>query len=404
VTRPTDRYEVVRIDIDRIAAAVQRQQPSLGFALELFRGNEPVGFLLADLPGSGDAPAAQVEQWIAEPKETFVAFSPPPPASATIPRISIAICTKDNPSLLKRCLEGLDRLEPVDADIEILVIDNASESGAPRAVAEGHPRVRYVREEKLGLNFARNRALAEARHDILAFIDDDAVPDPRWLAGLLQAWRRAPDAGAYTGQVFALEIETKAQIIVEQMGGFRKGFVPVTYGLEPSADPLFPVTTVFGNGCNMAYNVATMRSLGGFDTALDMGRYLPGGGDLDGLYRVVRAGHKLVYEPAMLVRHQHRRDMAALRRQIRKSWGAGTMAFLTKIRDHDPEMASKADQFIQWWMGNLMKRLLSGHNRPDSPWLLSLQEWIGAREGLKGLYQRARHRADAIERGIAGNG
>src|SRR5260221_3686895 len=117
------------------------------------------------------------------------------------------------------------------------------------------------------------------------------------------------------------------------MGGLRKSYQPVIYGSYSTKDPLYPCTTIFGNGCNMAFRVEAMRSIGGFDEALDTGAALPGGGDLDALYRIVRHGYELVYDPQMLVWHQHRRDFAGLRRQIRRSWGAGCMAFLTKIRD-----------------------------------------------------------------------
>jgi GT2 family glycosyltransferase len=250
----------------------------------------------------------------------------------------------------------------------------------------------------LGLNFARNCALANATGQIIAYIDDDVVVDRRWMLGLRRAWAREPIAGAFTGQTLPLELETDAQVMVERMGGFRKGFEPRVFGQSLSGDPLYPVTTIFGNGCNMAFNVDLMRSLGGFDEAIDAGAYLPGGGDLDALFRVVRSGRPLVYEPRMLVRHQHRRDLKGLRRQVRWSWGAGCMAFLIKIRDEDPEMSTKAAAFIRWWLNDLLKRLVKMRSTPEQPWGMALQELVGAAWACTGLYRRSRRRSGRIRR------
>jgi len=393
------RYDIHRIDLDRPVAPLTTGPATHGVGLELFRAATPVGYVLQELAPGTTVETAVIERWIAAACPEYV---PGPqdraagPAPSQPPGVSIAICTKDHPDLLARCLAGLEALEAGGVPTEILVIDNASAGGETRTIAQGRRDVRYVRENRAGLNFARNRALKEARHSILAFIDDDVVVDPLWLSGLIAAWRRAPDAAAFTGQVFSYELESHAQIVIERMGGFRRGFRPVVYDANFADDPLYPCMTTFGNGCNMAFRVDAMQALGGFDEALDMGAYLPGGGDLDALYRIVRSGRTLVYEPAMLVRHQHRRDMRALRRQIRRSWGAGTMAFLCKIRDTDPDMSGKAGIFIQWWKGDLARRVLRGHNTPAAPWGLSVQELIGALDGLNDLYGRASRRAAAI--------
>jgi hypothetical protein len=152
----------------------------------------------------------------------------------------------------------------------------------------------------------------------------------------------------------------------------------------------------------MAFRVDVMRLIGGFDEALDMGAYLPGGGDLDALYRIIRAGCPLVYEPQMLARHQHRRDMEGLRRQIRRSWGAGCMAYLTKIRDRDSEMREKAKLFINWWMKNLLRRVILIHDTPEQPWPLAVQEFVGAVTGLAGTYERSARRCAKIRQQVDG--
>jgi hypothetical protein len=217
-----------------------------------------------------------------------------------------------------------------------------------------------------------------------------------------EAWLENPDAAAFTGQVLPFELARQAQILAEQMGGFRRGFRQVRFTASSSDDPLYPCTTTFGNGCNMAFRREVLLALGGFDEALDTGPSLPGGGDLDMLYRVVRAGHPLIYEPRFLVFHQHRRDYNELRRQISRSWGTGCMAFLVKICRTDPEQRWKAEKFIGWWLQDLARRLPKSWNRPP-PFSLDFvcAEFWGALIGLSGAYQRSQARASRIREQFA---
>jgi hypothetical protein len=97
------------------------------------------------------------------------------------PAISVIVCTRDRPYALRRCLGALSRLD-YDS-YEVVVIDNASRTSETLEVVKGTP-YRYVREERQGLDWARNRGVREARHDIVAFVDDDAIVDSGWLRGM----------------------------------------------------------------------------------------------------------------------------------------------------------------------------------------------------------------------------
>ncbi|UVC11648.1 glycosyltransferase [Rhizobium sp. TH2] len=378
-----------------------------GIAIDVRRGPRPVGFLMGPVAAGSTLTADQIQAWVKRDIETACLEQPVVSAQSgrSMPSTTIVICTKDHPDLLARCLTSISRLALPEGSEQpdVLVVDNASRTQETREVALSFPGVRYVLEKQIGLNFARNRALAEARGEILAFIDDDAVADVNWLNGLRQAWALEPAAGAFTGQTLPYALATEAQITVEKMGGFRKGFLPVVFREQHRSDPLYPCTTIFGNGCNMAFRVDVMRDLGGFDVALDMGAPLPGGGDLDALYSIVRSGHALVYEPQMLIRHEHRPDMEGLRRQIRRSWGTGCMAFLTKMRDTDPLMRNKARQFIYWWIRSMLRQLVDLRHEPaDMPRPLLLQQFVGAIIGLTGTYGRCRRLADRIRNQASG--
>ena len=87
-----------------------------------------------------------------------------------------------------------------------------------------------MREPHPGISAARNRGIAVATGEIIAFTDDDVVVDRRWLRALGERFARQPDVSAVTGLVVPLELETAAQVLFEQSGsGLDRGFVPLTF-------------------------------------------------------------------------------------------------------------------------------------------------------------------------------
>ncbi|MCA9245776.1 MAG: glycosyltransferase family 2 protein [Planctomycetales bacterium] len=105
------------------------------------------------------------------------------------PDISIVVCTFNRADMLRDALMSLTRLESKGAfSFEILVVDNASTDHTPQVAAEvaagSSIAVRYVREERQGVACARNRGLAEATGQWIAFFDDDQLAEPDWLAEL----------------------------------------------------------------------------------------------------------------------------------------------------------------------------------------------------------------------------
>jgi GT2 family glycosyltransferase len=245
------------------------------------------------------------------------------PVTAAVP-ITVAVCTRDRPERLARCLDAVRRaveLAGHEVAATIVVVDNASVDDRTRqvAVAAG---AAVVREPVPGLDLARNRAVAMAGGDVVAFTDDDVVVDPTWLRTLARTFDRYPDALAVTGGVLALTVASDAQFEFERCGGFFKGW---TAGVldEANRDDL-PFNPSMGVGCNMAFRRRALDAAGPFDEALDTGPPLAGGGDLDMLVRVAKLG-SIVYEPSAVVRHEHRASMVALRQQYLswgKSWGA----------------------------------------------------------------------------------
>lgn len=241
-----------------------------------------------------------------------------------LPQATVAICTRDRPDDVKRCLDALMQL-PNDGQ-EFLVIDNCPSTNATEELVEQYPNVRYVREERPGLNIARNRALAEAKHEIVAFTDDDAAPDPLWLRSLLRNFHD-PLVLCATGLTMPLELETESQEWFERYCPFGKGFNHVVFE-GTKQNPL--ATGRVGAGANMALRRSLLEKVGSFDEHLDAGTKTCSGGDHEMFARILMKGYRIVYDPAALSWHRHRRTWEELRRTL-YGYGVGVYAFWTRM-------------------------------------------------------------------------
>src|SRR5206468_4590408 len=96
------------------------------------------------------------------------------------PRISVIVCTYNGARTIRDCLEALERL--TYADYEVIVVDDGS-TDTTAAIARRY-NCRLIQTENRGLASARNTGLRAARGEIVAYIDDDAYPDPDWLTYL----------------------------------------------------------------------------------------------------------------------------------------------------------------------------------------------------------------------------
>ena len=76
-------------------------------------------------------------------------------------------------------------------------------------MVESFPDVGYFHEPERGLNVARNRALRVARGDVVAFVDDDAIPEPEWLDGLMPNFQ-SPRVVCVTGLTLPIALDTRS--------------------------------------------------------------------------------------------------------------------------------------------------------------------------------------------------
>jgi glycosyltransferase involved in cell wall biosynthesis len=221
------------------------------------------------------------------------------------PGITVAICTLDRAESLVRTLASL-RGEGKAGGFEVLIVDNGSrDDTAARADAQARDfpvPLRCVREECRGLSFARNRALADARGDVLLFTDDDVTVRPGWIAGYRRAFADARVAGAGGRVLPVLPDATPAWFraaLGGELGGpsarydLGEGAREIEIGADAAAPPV---------GANMGVRRDAALGLGGFSTALGWGTGLPGE-ETDLFLRLLGAGGRVVYVPDAVVDH-----------------------------------------------------------------------------------------------------
>jgi O-antigen biosynthesis protein len=275
-----------------------------------------------------------------------------PPDDAA-PFVSVIVPTHNRPEQLATCLQGLTALDY--PRFEVIVVDNAPSTQATAELVKnrygGDHRIRYVLEPRRGSSRARNRGLAEARGEIIAFTDDDVLVDRYWLRSLVRGFSRAPGVVSTTGTAPPAELETPSQLWFESanLSGSKFGFEPRLFDLEDNRLPsrVYPyLVGAYGGGNNMAFDAGFLRSIGGWDEALGAGSPAGGAGDLDLLLRVVTSGHRIAFEPSAIVWHIHRGSLGAARRQV-FNYGVGLSALLTKhlfSRKSGPELLVRAPQ------------------------------------------------------------
>ena len=313
--------------------------------------------------------------------------------------VTVAVCTRDRAVQLAACLDALTALDYPAAQLDLLVVDNAPVDASTRELVSRYPRVRYVSEPRPGLDWARNRAVREARGSIVAFTDDDVSVDAGWVKAIAAAFDEEPEAMCVTGLVVPDEIDTPAQALFETYGGFGRGFERRVHRVPPgqSAARLYGGTGRFGTGANMAFRRSFFAREGFFDPALDVGTPTNGGGDLEMFFRVLKSGAALVYEPAAMVRHRHRRDYASLRTQIANN-GIGFYSYLVRTAQAYPSERWPMLRLGVWWFWRWnLRRLLRAIVRPRAfPVDLILAELTGSLAGLRRYALARRHAADLL--------
>jgi glycosyltransferase involved in cell wall biosynthesis len=307
---------------------------------------------------------------------------------------SIVICTRDRPEELQRCLASLP--QQTYPPREIIVVDNASRDQRTRAIALAAG-VIYVREDRPGLDIARNTGARRATSEIVAYTDDDVLLHGRWLERLVAAFDN-PQIAAVTGLVLPAELATEAQFHFETYWGFGQGYHRQDFDAARFAahvNGAFPAWEI-GAGASMAFRHEIFDQVGYFDERLDVGQ-AGCSGDSEFWYRLLAKGYSCRYEPSSVAFHFHRRTMEGLSRQI-FYYMRGHAAALLVQHERTGIATNRTRAFWRmprWYGGRLWARLRGGKS-PQNRFLK--EEILGYLSGLLFYYRNRRMLSEQAKR------
>src|SRR5213082_3485815 len=218
-----------------------------------------------------------------------VPFSPAMPR----PRVSVVVCSYNGARTLRDCLEGLSRL--AYPNYEVIVVDDGSTDAMP-AIARQYD-CRLIQTQNRGLANARNLGLAAATGEIVAYLDDDAYPDPDWLTYLAATFLRTPYAHVGGPNIAPPGDGPIAECVAHAPGG------PVHVLVTDREAEHIP-------GCNMAFRKSCLDAIDGFDP-----QFRTAGDDVDVCWRLQERGWTLGFHPAAMVWHHRRNSLRTYWRQ-----------------------------------------------------------------------------------------
>jgi len=253
----------------------------------------------------------------------------PFPADLHWPLISVVVCSFNGSRTIGGCLEAIGNIRyPA---FEVIVVDDGSTDDTAAIAAQYDATL--IRTPNHGLGHARNVGWQAASGEIIAYIDDDAYPDPDWLTYIAETLRNGNYGGVGGPNILPPHDGSIAACVANSPGGPRHVLLTDT---EAEHIP----------GCNMALVRTALEAIGGFDECFRVA-----GDDVDICWRLQERGWKLGFSPSAQVWHHRRNSVRAYLRQqkgygeaealLEKKWpqkynSAGHLSWLGRVYGPGP--------------------------------------------------------------------
>lgn len=275
---------------------------------------------------------------------------------------SVVICTRNRARTLERCLASVRRI-PAGRTWEVVVVDNGSTDATPEilkhAENEFPVRLSVLYEPTPGIARARNRGWRGASGSVVAFIDDDCYPEPDLVDRIARSFETDPGLGFLGGAVLPHDPEDAFVGTVAR---------PDRYEIHPGT--FIAAGTLIT--ANLAFRRTVLESIEGFDEAFGYGDGLAGE-DADAVARASAAGWRGLYDPTLVVRHDHGRRRSEDVERVSRSYDRGRGAFYAKcLLDRRLRRI-----YLAAWARLTMERVRAGHRRSAT-----LRELRGAAQYL----------------------
>jgi GT2 family glycosyltransferase len=302
--------------------------------------------------------------------------------------ISVIIPTYRRPELIGDCLAALDRqsLSP----LEVIVVDQSPDTRTREIVERrqaGPAPVRYLHSDRAGVSLARNIGIRQAHGTLLAFTDDDAMPEPGWLAGLETAFAcTQPRAGLVGGRVLPLWEKPKPRWYPASHEYLLAIFDPGGV-LAPFPQGSLPITV------NLAVDRAVIDRIGGFHEGLGARSGWPITGEDSHLaWKAIEAGIPLYYQPEAVVLHRVPGSRMKRRFLLRRCWREGI-----SLLDIEEKRGILSDErlrgHVRWHRGHFLRKVASLARLPSVFFWKDPRvfEVLGYAATSLGIFQRARY-------------
>jgi cellulose synthase/poly-beta-1,6-N-acetylglucosamine synthase-like glycosyltransferase len=217
----------------------------------------------------------------------------PPPKAVVRRGPSVEVLVVDNhpfrtsEPIVAPFLEEAERARPGQgsrsADAGAARHDRRADAGTP-------PEVRLLWEPRRGKCRAVNRGIHAASGSVLHFLDQDNVPGEGYLANIWRAFQEDPTATVVTGRVEPAAEEDPPLTLKRSLQR------------EEHRHPLVPAAA--GHGNNLSVRRQALAEVGFFDPRFGPGTFVASGEDTDLIYRLARAGHRILYEPSIWNTHE----------------------------------------------------------------------------------------------------
>ncbi len=264
--------------------------------------------------------------------------------SSGLLKISVVVCTYNGAKKIEKCLKALQKQTLKTGEYEVIVvIDGSKDDTANILIKYSFIKV-IINKTNLGLSHSRNVGVAAAKAQILAFTDDDCVPDKNWLRNLLKVYSNSVTIGAGGNIIpyktntwllkyyelnnplshLTLELNKSSGIVFRFLQYFQRSFV---LNELPATTKLLSIV-----GANMSMRKSTYELVGGFD------KDFRSCGDDDDFWtrlRILKSDADLEYVSNAIIRHDYNPSIKdAFRRN--KSYGGGSAILLQKHHDRLP--------------------------------------------------------------------
>jgi O-antigen biosynthesis protein len=301
---------LAEIGLDSYRNGKQKQAETLAWQIETVFAKGCAGMFVFAWTDEWWRGGADIEDWDfglvdrqRNPKPALFAVSMamdniPFSSYTKLPAITVIVCSYNGSATIQECIEGILKIDYPNFDV--VVVDDGSTDNLAEIVSQ-YP-VKLISTSNRGLSSARNTGMYTAQGEIIAYIDDDAYPDPHWLLYLAYAYLNSDHACIGGPNIAPYDDPFISTCVANAPGG------PVHVLETDEIAEHVP-------GCNMSFRKDALMKIGGFDPV-----FRNAGDDVDVCWRIQQSGRTIGFHPSVAVWHHRRNSFKAYWKQ-QKGYG-----------------------------------------------------------------------------------